>query len=190
MIAPYELKNKTFSRAVRGYNPNEVDAYFDFLIDKYTEVYKALTELEQKYDDIKSKYDELSVEEESIRSAIMKAQKLAETIARNAEKDAAAKQNELKERCDLIVAEAKEKVLQERDKILEMRRLAKGFQDKLYHQYLEHVGMIQAMDLDADLDADMLVVKPAETDLRSSEESVLNGPGPDLITEQVKKPNE
>ena len=34
MIAPYELKNKTFSRAVRGYNPAEVDEYFDFLISE------------------------------------------------------------------------------------------------------------------------------------------------------------
>ena len=33
MIAPHELKNKTFSRVVRGYNPLEVDEYFDFLIE-------------------------------------------------------------------------------------------------------------------------------------------------------------
>ena len=49
MIAPHELKNKTFSRTVRGYNPAEVDQYFDFLIEKYTEAYKAATEFEQKY---------------------------------------------------------------------------------------------------------------------------------------------
>lgn len=187
MIAPYELKNKTFSRAVRGYNPAEVDEYIDFLIDKYTEVYKNLTELEQKYDEIKSKYSELSNEEETIRSAILKAQKLGEAIVQNAEKDAADKQRDLVSRCDEIVNSAREKIQAEKDKLVEMRRIAVDFQSKLYHQYLEHVGMIQAMDLDPEIDGEKIVIKPAEEELRSAKESVLKGAGPDVITD---KPNE
>lgn len=187
MIAPYELKNKTFSRAVRGYNPTEVDEYFDFLIDKYTEVYKNLTELEQKYHSIQSKYDELSNEEESIRSAILKAQKLGEAIVRNAEKDAASKEEQLKERCDAIVEEARAKVQAEKENLITLRRAAAEFQHKLYEQYVQHVGMIQAMDLDPEIDADKIIGKPAEEDLVSAEETALNGPGPDVITE---KPND
>ena len=38
MIAPHELKNKTFARVVRGYNPVEVDQYFDFLIENEKEL--------------------------------------------------------------------------------------------------------------------------------------------------------
>ena len=68
-----------------------------------------------------------------------------------------------------------------------MRRIAVDFQSKLYKQYLEHVGMIQAMDLDAELDGDKLVVQPAEEELKLAEESVLKGNGPDVITD---KPNE
>ena len=187
MIAPYELKNKTFSRAVRGYNPTEVDEYFDFLIDKYTEVYKNLTELEQKFNAMQSKYDELSNEEESIRSAILKAQKLGEVIVRNAEKDAESKADELKGRCEAIVSEAHEKVLMEKDKLLEMRRIASEFQKKLYEEYLQHVEMIQAMDLEPDLDGDKILVEPADEDIKAAKETVLNGPGPDVITDN---PNE
>ena len=33
MIAPHELKNKAFNKAVRGYVISEVDDYIDFLID-------------------------------------------------------------------------------------------------------------------------------------------------------------
>lgn len=182
MIAPHELKNKTFSRAVRGYNAAEVDEYFDFLIDKYTEVYKALTEAEQKFDEIKAKYDELSHEEETIRSAILKAQKLGESIVQKARDDAAGKENDLKARCDAIVEEARAKVRVEKNKIEEMRRIASEFQSKLYREYLEHVGLIQAMDLDPDLDGNSVVVKPAEADLKSAEETVLKGSGPDVIT--------
>lgn len=148
MIAPHELKNKTFSRAVRGYNPVEVDEYFDFLIEKYTEAYKAFSELEQKYNKVKSKYSELSNEEESIRSAILKAQKLGEAIVNNAKKDAASKEDDLKERCDQIIADAKEKVALEKENMAQLRKMALDFQHKLYSDYVKHVEMIKEMKLD------------------------------------------
>ena len=148
MIAPHELKNKTFSRAVRGYNPVEVDAYFDFLIEKYTEAYKAASELEQKCNVLQAKYSELSNEEESIRSAILKAQKLGEAIVSNAEEEAKSKEQDLKERCEKIVAEAKERVQAEKENILALRKTAIQFQHKLYGDYLAHVEMIRSMKID------------------------------------------
>ncbi len=148
MIAPHELKNKTFSRAVRGYNPVEVDEYFDFLIEKYTEAYKTATELEQKFHKVQAKYAELSNDEESIRSAILKAQKLGEAIVNNAHKEAAAKEDDLRGRCDEIIAQAKLKVEEEKENIVRLRKLALDFQHKLYGDYVKHVEMIQEMKLD------------------------------------------
>lgn len=157
MIAPHELKNKTFSRLVRGYNPAEVDEYFDFLIDKYTEAYKTALELEQKYNKLEAKYSELSNEEESIRSAILKAQKLGEAIVNNAHKEAKEKEADLIARCDEIVAEAKIKVEEEKQNILRLRKIALDFQHKLYGDYVKHVEMIKEMSIDEMPDADSLL---------------------------------
>ncbi len=159
MIAPHELKNKTFTRAVRGYSPVEVDDYFDFLIEKYTEAYKVVNELEQKYNTVKAKYDELSNEEESIRSAILKAQKLGEVIVNNAKNEAAEileeaekkktdKEAELQKECDIIIADARKKVLAEQENIAVLRKSAMDFQHKLYSDYVKHVEMLQNMKLD------------------------------------------
>ena len=68
MLAPHELKNKTFGKAVRGYNPNEVDDYIDFLIEKYTELYRENDELERKLKIVVTNLDEIRDEEESIRA--------------------------------------------------------------------------------------------------------------------------
>ena len=65
MLAPHELKNKTFGKAVRGYNPNEVDDYIDFLIEKYTELYRENDELERKLKIVVTNLDEIRDEEES-----------------------------------------------------------------------------------------------------------------------------
>lgn len=157
MIAPHELKNKTFSRLVRGYNPAEVDEYFDFLIDKYTEAYKSALELEQKYNALEAKYSELSNEEESIRSAILKAQKLGEAIVNNAHKEAKEKETDLFARCDEIIAEAKKQVEEEKQNILNLRKIALDFQHKLYGDYIKHVEMIKEMSVDEMPDPDSLL---------------------------------
>ena len=147
MIAPHELKNKSFTRAVRGYNPVEVDQYFDFLIEKYTEAYKMVSDLEQKYNRIQAKYSELSNEEETIRSAILKAQKLGEVIVSNAEAEAKEKEKELTRRCEQIVADAKKSVIFEKEQVAKLRKSALNFQNKLYTEYVSHIQMIRDMDL-------------------------------------------
>lgn len=156
MIAPHELKNKTFTKAVRGYAPVEVDQYFDFLIEKYTEAYKAASELEQKYNKLQAKYSELANEEESIRSAILKAQKLGEAIVSNAKEEAKEKELDLAKRCDQIVSEAKAKVQEEKNNLLKLRKLAIDFQHKLYGDYMKHVEIIKGMKLDEMPDPDAI----------------------------------
>ena len=88
MLAPHELKNKTFGKAVRGYNPNEVDDYIDFLIEKYTELYRENDELERKLKIVVTNLDEIRDEEESIRATLVKAQQLGEKIVREANEKA------------------------------------------------------------------------------------------------------
>ncbi len=182
MIAPHELKNKTFSRSVRGYNPVEVDDYFDFLIEKYTEAYKSASELEQKLAKLQAKYSELSGEEESIRSAILKAQKLGEAIVNNAKKDAAEIDQRMQQRCDEIIAQAKEKAEAEKENIAKLRKAAIDFQHKLYQDYVAHVEMIREMKLDEMPDADEILASDAS--FEKAKKEVLETAEVSILTEK------
>ena len=59
MLAPHELKNKQFSKSLKGYNPQEVDAYIEFLLEKYTEAYRENNELERKLRIVVTNLDEI-----------------------------------------------------------------------------------------------------------------------------------
>ena len=181
MIAPHELKNKTFSRTVRGYNPAEVDQYFDFLIEKYTEAYKAAAEFEQKYNEVKAKYAELADEEESIRSAILKAQKLGEAIVNNAKKEASEKEEAMIARCDEIIAEAKAKVEAEKANIAALRSYAIDFQHKLFGEYVKHLETIRTLNLE-ELEESVKSENEAKA-FEAAKDEVLNGRDDSLITE-------
>ena len=188
MIAPHELKNKTFSRTVRGYNPAEVDQYFDFLIEKYTEAYKAAAEFEQKYNEVKAKYAELADEEESIRSAILKAQKLGEAIVNNAKKEASEKEEAMVARCDEIIAEAKAKVEAEKANIAALRSYAIDFQHKLFGEYVKHLETIRTLNLE-ELE-ESVKSESEEKAFEAAKDEVLNGRDETLITETKDAPVE
>ena len=147
MIQPNELKKKTFSKSVRGYTPGEVDDYIDFLIDTYTQLYKENAELERKLHLVSAKYEELASDEESIRSAVLKAQKLSEAMVANARKKADDIVFTVEERCQKVLEENRLKLEEEKKTLSSTREMALEFRDRLYSQYLTHVKLIKDMDL-------------------------------------------
>ena len=80
MISPHELKNKAFTRAVRGYNTQEVDEHFDFILSEYTELYKANDELSRRISKLEGELESYSKDSEAIRTALLSAQKVSAKI--------------------------------------------------------------------------------------------------------------
>ena len=52
MLSPSELKKRQFSKALRGYSAIEVDEHLDFILEKYTELYRRNDELEKELEKI------------------------------------------------------------------------------------------------------------------------------------------
>lgn len=87
MLSPQDIKNKTFSRTMFGYNADEVDEYIDFICEKYESLCLEKDELQYKLD---AAVDGLSSADKKINSdeaqeAIMIAKKKADEIVAEAE---------------------------------------------------------------------------------------------------------
>lgn len=150
MIAPHELKNKSFNKAVRGYNAAEVDEYLEFLIDKYTEAYRRNCELENELRKTKSKYSELHHDEDTIRAVIVKAQKLGENIVKQAKAEAEAIIEATKEKCSEKIVEAEKKIIESRAEIEKAKALSDAFKNSLYEQYVEHLKALKALSINVE----------------------------------------
>jgi len=151
MIAPHELKNKAFNKAVRGYVISEVDDYIDFLIDKYTELYRKNSELEKELHNTKVKYSELHHDEDTIRAVIVKAQKLGENIVSQARVEADKIVDASRETCRKNVEEAEKKIDESIKEAERIKALSESFRQRLYDEYLEHLKMLKDMNLSFDL---------------------------------------
>ncbi len=167
MIPPEDLKNKNFSRTVRGYNPIEVDDYIQFLMAKYEQLHRENAELEKRLHIVSGKYEELANDEESIRKAVSQAQKLSESMILAAERKADEITEKVKVRCENIIEDAQIKVEAEQIKLSELRLSAAQFKQMLLNEYTGYLKSLR------------------ETDIPSPEEAQAEFPSRDQILTQA-----
>lgn len=154
MLPPYELKNKEFSKAMRGYNVAEVDEHINFIIEKYTELYRENDELERKLKTAYAKLDEIKSEEESIRSAMVNAQRASQKIMTEANDRADIIINTARKSCDRILADFRKKIQEERAVLVALNESITDFKEKLFKTYNSHISFIEGIEL---LDEDEIV---------------------------------
>lgn len=86
MLTPQEVSSKTFPKAVMGgYNMVSVDEFLDKLTEDYASLYKENVALKAKIKLLAEKMDESRQTEESFRSLLLSAQKMATEIVTTAE---------------------------------------------------------------------------------------------------------
>ncbi len=187
MLAPHELKGKTFSKAVRGYNAAEVDEYIEFLIAQYSDVYRENNELERKLQIVVTNLDEIKDEEESIRSTLLSAQKMADKIVQDAHERSDIITGAVKERCDAVIAEFKEQMRAEKEEMWELRSRIVDFKKQLFAMYKDHIEDIKSVSVN---EIDDIVLPNEETLVTRIFSDVKQGIDEDAAKAALRKKDE
>ena len=182
MLAPHELKNREFTKSLRGYSTVEVDEHIDFIIEKYSELYRENDELEKKLRLTEAQLDAMKGEEESIRSALVNAQKASTRIINEANERADVIMRSAKNSCDRLIAEFKANIKKETERLNEARKEVAAFKAALFEEYQAHIEKI-APDI-APVSSDnrtaeelsAAVIERIKNDL-AGKESVISGSG-------------
>ncbi|WP_276891983.1 DivIVA domain-containing protein [Dialister micraerophilus] len=106
MITPMDIHNKTFSRQLRGYSQEEVNAFLEELASDYEKIYREHREAEEEMDTIRTKLRNYEKMEATMSSTLVMAQETAENVKRAAEKEAELCIREAKAKASKIVADA------------------------------------------------------------------------------------
>ena len=108
MLTPQEVSGRAFSKAAfGGYNMAMVDEFLDELTDDYTSLYKENAALKAKLKVLVDKVEEYRATEDSMRAALLTAQRMANTgrRGRGEEKDHARRRGGRSPRQDRRAAE-------------------------------------------------------------------------------------
>jgi len=131
MVSPHELKNKAFTRAMRGYNPTEVDEHFDFLLTTYTDLYKENDELKRRIVKLEEQLAQYTKDSEAIRTALLNAQKVSAKIIDEANGKAELIVKSVKESCDAKLEEIKADLVRECEVLNTLRQMNREYTHKM-----------------------------------------------------------
>lgn len=86
-LTPNDIHNKTFTKAFRGYDEDEVNEFLAQVRKDY-EIILRKNELESKVNELDERLGHFSTIEETLNKSILVAQEAAEDVKRNSEKEA------------------------------------------------------------------------------------------------------
>lgn len=130
---------------MRGYSIPEVDEYIAFVMDKYTELYRENDALERRLQSALDSMEAMKEEEQSIRTALINAQKTGKKIVADASDRADKIMKSTKSDCMRVLAEFRDKVAAERRTLTELKTSVAVFKQQLFESYQEHIEMLEKL---------------------------------------------
>ena len=94
-LTPLDIKNKTFTKQMRGYSPDEVQGFLDSVLSDYTEALRKNRDYEKSIKHLEEKLRYFNELKEALNQSIIVAQETADQVKDSAQKGA-----------DVIVADA------------------------------------------------------------------------------------
>ena len=142
-ITPMDIEQQEFSKSFRGYNEEEVDDFLDKIVKDYEELINENVRLNEEIERMQEKLKEFGEIEESLRSALLNAQKSAEEMKGRVESEAKI----IIEKAEMDANTLKQQILQREDlaknRIDNLRRYKFTFKEKFKSMLNLYLKMIE-----------------------------------------------
>lgn len=157
MLPPYELEKTEFRKSVKGYNIVEVDEHIDFIIDKYTELYRAYNELERRCAESESELAAYKKNEDAIRRALISAEQEQKRIVGRAQERSRRILESARANCDDILEGFREQIRQERNTLAMLKAQVEEFKQRVFTQYQQHIELLEEISPDSNTGAEWIL---------------------------------
>lgn len=142
-ITPMDIEQQEFSKSFRGYNEEEVDDFLDKIVKDYEELINENVRLNEEIERMQEKLKEFNEIEETLRSALLSAQKSAEETKGRVESEAKI----IIEKAELEAKSLKQQVFQREDlvknEIDNLRRYKFIFKEKFKSMLNLYLKMLE-----------------------------------------------
>ena len=146
MFTPQEIQEKTFVKAVfGGYDMQTVDEFLEPLTEDYITLYKENAVLKSKMKILVEKLEEYRSQEQSMRKAILSAQRTADAMVAEAEKKALRLMNDAESTAQTKSSNADEIVAQEEERINNAKQTAQSFIENLERDIRDHLELLEKL---------------------------------------------
>jgi len=176
VITPLDIQKKEFRRAMRGYREEDVDAFLDQVIQDYEALFRENQNLKEKLalaEQNMARYREI---EEVLKNTMIMAQKSADELRQNAEKESSLRLDQARIEAEQITREAEQEatsLIHEAE--LKASGIIKEAEEKaklIYEEFhrVEKEAQVFRMKFRALLEAQIKLLDGEESDLSVEED--------------------
>jgi len=169
MLTLDEIRNVTFTKSMGGYKTSEVDAFIDDVADTVQATQNELAETNKKMGILADKLMEYRNDEDTIRQAMMSAQRLSDTTVREATQKAEQILQEAQDKADKLLVDAKiqsenikgsaqDQISDQIHGLDQIKREVADFKRQLLSIYSDHVQLINSLPAERNYAMDRSVV--------------------------------
>ncbi len=142
MYTPQEIRSIEFTKSLGGYKTAEVDEFIDRCADTVEALINEKAELAKKLEVLADKLVEYRNDEDSIRTALLSAQRLGDTVVREANHKAGLILDDANIKAQKIEETAKRKIVDEEKELERVKKEVALFKSRMMSIYREHLSLI------------------------------------------------
>ena len=139
MFNANEIRQITFEKVVRGYRPEDVESFMEKIADEFEALAAEKQEIEGQLYILAERIEQYKSEEESIKSTLINAQKLGESIIAESRQKAEAILKDANIRKNDILASAHEEFAMYEENLARIKREVSDFKINILSMYKEHI---------------------------------------------------
>ena len=137
MYTAEDIRNITFTKSLGGYKTGEVDDFIDICADTVEELTKTNADLKKRMELLANKVVEYRNDEDSIRTALLSAQRMGDTVLREANHKAGLILEDARIKADKIEETAKQQIKEQIDELEHLKKLVGDFRTQMLSVYRE-----------------------------------------------------
>ncbi len=136
-ISPLDILQQKFKIKLKGYDPEEVEAFLNLVSEDYKKANEEIVQLKEKINEQEKEVEELLAREKVLKEAIISTKKISEQIQQNAENEASnvIKQSEMMSQT--IIEQARNEVANIKQEIEKLRIYRK----QMYMKFESELGL-------------------------------------------------
>ena len=148
MLTPNDIRNKGFEKVRNGCKPEEVQAFLGDLASQTEDLLAENADLQKKLEILAEKVEQYREDEDSLRSALIGAQKLGDSIVRDSKRKAESIIAQASRKSEEMVADAQANINREAIALNKMQVEVAKFKSQVLTLYKKHIELIQEIPYD------------------------------------------
>ena len=160
-ISPMEIQRQTFSKRLRGYDPDEVRTYLNLVAEELQQFQREQAALQQETTFLRSIVDEHRQREEILKNTLLTAQRVSEEIKENARRQSETTVKEAELQADRLVELAQDRAKTIERETLDLRSMRQVLRGDV-RALLERIHHILDAQEEAEVDDNLRFMKRRE----------------------------